>query len=122
MNSNIKIINITRGTDLITRGEMALNFWRRLKGLLFTDSLLCGQGIVIKPCSSIHTIGMSYYIDILFVNAEDIIVKSVVAMKPYRMARCTDSIFVIELPAGTVQRTGTQIGDKVVVLNNESKD
>lgn len=121
MNSNLKIINITRGTDLIERGEIALNFWRRLKGLLFTDSLLRGQGILIKPCSSIHTIGMFYSIDILFVNAEDIIVKSVVMMKPCRLAICTDSIFVIELPAGTVERTGTQIGDKVVVLNDENK-
>lgn len=115
MNSNMKVINTTRNIVLVERGERALTFWRRFKGLLFTKSFVCGQGILIKPCSSIHTIGMSYCIDILFVDGKDRVVKTVVGMKPYGIASCAGSVYVIEVPIGTVKRTGTQIGDKVLV-------
>lgn len=96
---------------------MARSFWARLKGLLLTEALHGGQGLLIKPCNSIHTIGMSYSIDILFVNSQDRVIKVAANIKPYRAVACKHSAYVIEFPAGTLARTGTQIGDKVEILD-----
>lgn len=109
------IINVTRQRTLAEQGKMAINFWSRFKGLLFTNNFSAGQGILIKPCFSIHTIGMSYCIDILFIDSADTIVKMVVGMKPYRFASCAGSAYVIEVPTGTIEGTGTQLGDKILV-------
>lgn len=109
----MRIINVTRGTVLAEQGETARSFWARLKGLLLTETLQGGQGLLIKPCNSIHTIGMSYSIDALFVNSQDIVIKVAANIKPYRAVACTHSAYVIELPAGILAGTGTQIGDKV---------
>ena len=111
----MKVTNITRKNLLVENGELALTFWSRLKGLLFTDDFPKGQGILIKPCSSIHTIGMAYSIDIIFVDEQDMVIKTVVGMKPYRLTSCRGSSYVIEVPMGTVMRTATQCGDKVMV-------
>ena len=111
----MNIINVTRQTRLVEQGKMAIDFWSRLRGLLFTKELPWGQGILIKPCSSIHTIGMAYYIDILFVDANDTIVKIVCGMKPYGLASCRASAYVVEVPTGTLMRTETKCGDKIMV-------
>lgn len=111
----VKVINVTQQMILAEQGRMAVNFWSRFKGLLFTDGFFAGQGILIKPCSSIHTIGMSYCIDVLFVNSTGKIVKIVIGMKPYRLTSCAGSAYVIEVPIGTIVGTGTQLGDQVIV-------
>lgn len=111
----MNIINVTRHTRLAAQGKMALTFWSRLKGLLFTDFFPAGEGILIKPCASIHTIGMSYAIDILFVDEADRVIKTVIGIKPYRFAYCRGSSYVIEVPTGTVLNTGTKLGDEIRV-------
>ena len=111
----MNVINVTRQSLLVEQGEIALCFWSRFKGLLFKSAFSAGQGILIKPCSSIHTIGMSYPIDVLFMDRADRVTKIVVGMKPYGIASCSGSAYVIEVPIGTVLRTGTQVGDQVMV-------
>lgn len=111
----MKIVNVTRETLLAASGVLAYSFWSRLRGLLFTDCLPAGRGLVIKPCSSIHTVGMAYSIDVLFVDHRHIVIRGLAALEPYRMARCPGSAYVIELPAGTLAATGTQVGDKVKI-------
>lgn len=118
----MNIINVTRKTTLVKQGKMALNFWSRFRGLLFTNDFPCGQGILIKPCWSIHTIGMAYCIDILFIDGNDRILKVICGMKPYRFASCRGSAYVVEVPVGTVTHTGTQCGDKVMVGLQEITD
>lgn len=113
----MRIINVTRGTVLAEQGETARSFGARLKGLLMTETLHGGQGLLIKPCNSIHTIGMSYSIDILFVNSRDRVIKVAANIKPYRAVTCMHSAYVVELPAGALARTGTQIGDKVEIVD-----
>lgn len=112
----MNVINVTRNTTVVAQEERAITFWSRFKGLLFTNILSCGQEILIRPCASIHTIGMPYCIDILFIDRADRVVKTVVGLKPYRFAGCAGSAYVIEVPTGTIGGTGTQLGDQVMVL------
>lgn len=105
------IKNATKGTIVAEHVWLADTFWKRLKGLLGTNSLGAGYGLVIKPCNSIHTFGMNYPIDVLFINCNHKIIKIVTAMKKRQMARASGSSYVIELPRGRAKEMACAIGD-----------
>jgi len=100
---------------LASRVRFASGFFSRLKGLLGSDSLPEGEGLMISPCNSIHMFGMTYAIDAVFLDKNDVVVGLVKEIKPGRMssvyfraARC------LELPAGTISNTMTEVGDKLI--------
>lgn len=113
----MRIINATKQTVIADNGKIADTFWLRLKGLLGTKKLPPGQGLVIRPCSSIHTLGMMYSIDVLFINENNIVVKIVRNLPPGSIAASRESVSVIELPAGTSRNTSTDTGDLVSFEN-----
>lgn len=108
--------NQTRGTTLADRCRMARGFWPRLRGLLFTKPLAEGEGLLIDPCQSVHTVMMSYPIDVLFLNKQGRVAHLIDAMAPYRASRFVWSArSVLELPAGTARQTRTTVGDLLLV-------
>jgi uncharacterized membrane protein (UPF0127 family) len=108
------ITNFSRNVVLAASTCIAATFWRRLRGLLGTRQFPEGQALVLKPCGSVHTFGMRYPIDVLFVSKEDRVLKTVDTMAPGRTAFCFGSSYVVELPAGTLAKTGTAAGDIVI--------
>ncbi len=108
------IINYEKNTILAYQEKTADKFFSRLKGLLGTDHISCGDSLIIYPCNSVHTFGMNYPIDVLFVSEQHIILKLVTDMKPGKVSYCPKSDYVIELPAGTVKKTNTELGDFLV--------
>ena len=76
----------------------------RMRGLLGRPPLTQDQGLLILPCSSVHTIGMRYPIDLIFLNREWQIKKFVFTLKPYRMTWATSAYMVVEMMAGTLDR------------------
>jgi uncharacterized membrane protein (UPF0127 family) len=109
----MEIVNVTTGRTLASDARVADDFFARLKGLLGTRSLADGEGLVIRPCDSIHTFGMKYPIDVVFAADGGRILKMIVCLGPGRMAVCRGSRYVVELPAGTLVRTGTMAGDQL---------
>lgn len=109
----MEIINVTTGKSLAREARLADSFFSRLKGLLGTNSLLMGEGLVIRPCNSIHTFGMSYSIDVVFAADGDRVTRAVSCLEPGRMLASRGSRYVVELPAGTIARTGTKPGDQL---------
>ncbi len=109
----MEIVNLTTGRTLAGDARVADGFWSRLKGLLGTRGLADGEGLVIRPCESIHTFGMNYPIDVVFVAAADRVAKTIIGLRPGRMAMCRGSLYVVELPVGTLVRTGTMAGDRL---------
>ena len=90
---------------------IADTFWRRLKGLLGTSSLGAKHGLVIKPCSSVHTFGMAYSIDVLFMVHNDRFMKIVANMPAGRAAMMRGSDYVIELAMGRAELALCGVGD-----------
>ena len=116
MAKRFRFINTTRDTTLADKVKIAANPWLRLKGLLVTKSLSQGEGLSIEPCQSVHTFFMAYPIDILFLDKELRVVYLRNAMPPNRISRHVfKARSVIELPAGTIEGTGTQIGDLLAI-------
>lgn len=116
----VRIRNVTRGVDLAPNGETADNPWRRFLGLMGRRTLPDGYGLVIRPCNSIHMFFMHTPLDVLHCGATtpdgDPVLRILSGIKPWRVGPIVrGGKYVIELPAGTVARTNTQVGDVVTV-------
>lgn len=93
---------------------MARSLWDRARGLLGTRSLAPGEALLIAPCSSIHSFGMCYPFDAIFLDRDGLAIHLMRAMKPNRVSRHLFSArSVLELPAGTIEATATEVGDLI---------
>ena len=112
------VVNLTRGTTLADRTEYARGPWRRLVGLLGRATLASGEGIIFTPCIGLHTIGMRFPIDLVYLRrtmseGPGAVVERLRAdLRPYRIAPARADL-VLELPAGTIATTVTSIGDEL---------
>jgi uncharacterized membrane protein (UPF0127 family) len=82
-------------------------------GLLKHERLEPGEGLWITPCEGIHTVGMKFPIDVLFLNRGHKVVKIRAAMPRWRIAACLWAHSVLELPSGTAAATKTAAGDQL---------
>lgn len=85
----------------------------RKTGLLKHERLENGEGLWIIPCEGVHTAGMKFPIDVLFLNKKRKVVKVRAAMPRWRMALCLWAHSVLELPSGTATATNTAAGDQL---------
>lgn len=108
-----RVRNESNGRVLADRAQVASTFWRRAKGLLGRGSLAEGEGLLLFPCSSVHMMGMRFPLDILFTDREGKVVGLVPGLKPWRVAAARGAYLCIELPAGTLSRTETEVGHTV---------
>ena len=112
----MKATDRTSGKELAQNLAVADSFFTRLKGLLGKKELPHGEGLWIKHCKSIHTFGMRFPIDVVFLDKEYLIVGLAKALKPNRIPHLYSSTSsVIELPAGTIDETRSCIGNEVVI-------
>ena len=112
----VAVWNTSRQVYLATRAEVADSFVRRGIGLIGRADWSRSDGLVIRPCRSIHTFFMRLPIDVVHVGGDGTVCHVVPTLRPWRPGPIVlRSQCVIELPAGTVERTGTQVGDLLVV-------
>lgn len=110
----LRITNHTRHTTLAEACEQARSFVARGRGLMGRTDLAPGAGMLIDPCSSIHTFFMRFPIDVIFINRAHQVVGLHPAMPPGRpYAGARGARAVIELPAGVIAASRTQIGDQL---------
>ena len=115
-----RVINRTRGTVLADRAEAARSWWARGKGLLGRKGLPAGAGLIIDPCSSIHTWFMAFPIDVAFVAADGRVVRTASALRPWRLGPFARKVkYVVELPAGALAQSGTVPDDYLDILPAE---
>ena len=86
---------------------------RRLRGLLGKGDLPSGQGILLRPAWSIHTAFMRFPIDVVFLDADQVVIKIVPRLHPFKTASCRGAREVVELRAGECDRRGLSLGDRV---------
>jgi len=76
----------------------------RMRGLLWHTPLKDDEGLLIQPCSSIHTFGMHYEIDAVFLS-KDLTVKKIFShVKPYRFVMSFGAAMVLEMLAGSAAK------------------
>ena len=108
------IINETRKTSLISQPRVANTFWLRLKGLLGSQPLANGEGLILVGEKSIHTLFMGFSIDVVYVDKNHKVIRTQENMAPYRLGPFVGrSAYVLEMPVGTIAHTATQVGDQL---------
>ena len=111
--ARLTAINLTRGARLTEGGRIADTPATRMTGLLNDRGLAPGDGLWIVPCNSIHSFGMKFIFDAVFLSRDLRVVHLVGEMKPWRISRIVwRAHSVLELPAGVIAHTDTQAGDQ----------
>ncbi|MGM0365584.1 MAG: DUF192 domain-containing protein [Actinomycetota bacterium] len=106
----MKLISRDSG-KILARVLTAETFLKRVFGLAVGKPLDYGQCFLIKGCRSIHTIGMRYSIDAVFLNGEGRVVRVYEGLKPYRVTPFLKKAeSVVEFKAGFVRREGIMEG------------
>jgi uncharacterized protein len=114
--SLVRVVNCRSGAILGDRVALAVGVGSRLRGLLGRSGLSPGEGLWLEPCSSIHMFFMRFAIDVLFVDSGGAVVKRCVEIRPWRVAAGGISArAALELPVGVVERSETQIGDRLAI-------
>ncbi|MGH9483365.1 MAG: DUF192 domain-containing protein [Terriglobales bacterium] len=111
-------LNRTRQVFLASELHIADRFFTRLRGLLSTkrQDFSFGRGLWIHPSKGVHCLGMRYPIDAVYVNADHRIIHIHSDLRPWRLGAIRkDAAGVLELPAGSVARTNTQVGDEIAI-------
>ncbi len=114
--------NETRDSTIADFADVADTSASRCKGLLGRDSLSPGEGLWIIPCEAIHTCGMRFAIDIIYLNRQKRVCKLLKNIKPWRLSMCAFANSVLEVPAGTIEHTGTQKGDQLCFSSRDGVD
>lgn len=116
-------INLTKKTWLATKVRKADNFITRLLGLLKRTNLSPEEALWLMPSKGIHTIGMKFPIDVVFLNKTNRVLKIVPGMAPYRVSGIRlAGRSVLELPKGTIRKSRTEVGDQLEISLAESSE
>ena len=83
----------------------------RMRGLLGRKGLDPDEGMLLESVGPIHTIGMRFTIDVLFLDREMKVLGLSENLKPWRFAWTPGACYVLELSAGRIQATGVKPGD-----------
>lgn len=114
-----RVMNRTRGTTVAEHARWARTFRTRLLGLMGRADLPTGEALIFAPCRGGHTHFMRFPIDLLFVDVTGEgtgrVVKVRERMGPFR-TDLGSSDLLLELPAGTIARTGTGVADELDLL------
>ncbi|CAN5378029.1 DUF192 domain-containing protein [soil metagenome] len=95
--------------------RIADGFVDRAVGLLGRRSLDEAHGLLLHPCSSIHTAFMRMPIDVLFLDEQSRVL-SVATLRPWRVRWVPKAVGVVELAAGVAARHGVTRGVRLDVL------
>lgn len=116
--NRVYVYNRTREAFIATEASVADSYVRRLVGLLGKTKRWAkvGTGLWIVPSRGVHTIGMMFPIDLVFLSKEKEVVHVEEYVRPFRISKVSlKASSVLELPPHTIYRTGTRVGDQVEI-------
>jgi uncharacterized membrane protein (UPF0127 family) len=116
------VYNKSKETFLSFRVRVADSFLSRMIGLLGKRSLKPDGGVWIAPANSIHTVGMLFSFDLVMIDKDFRVVNVKELVRPFRIVLPKlRAESVLELPAHTVYRSRTEIGDQLIIDRYEMK-
>lgn len=115
---SVCVYNKTRETFVATEAAVADDYFRRLIGLLGKTRSWAklGRGLWIVPSRGVHSIGMLFPIDLMFLSKDKKVVHVEEHFRPFRVSRVSlRTASVLELPTHTIYRSGTRVGDALEI-------
>jgi len=116
----VRVSNRTKQTLLGDRIRLADRGLMQIVGLLGETGLEPGDGLLIVPSEGVHTWFMRFPIDVLVLDRLDRVIGLRENMKPFRVTKIySQGVCVVELPAGTIAATRTEVGDELEILGSK---
>ncbi len=112
-----RVVNQTRDTCLAANIEVADSDGKRTKGLLGRKSLPPQGGLWIVPCEAVHSFGMQFPIDLVYLDRAYRVKKVRANLRPWKISACFTAHSVLELPVGAIEQSRTQPGDRLEFLS-----
>jgi len=119
-----RAFNQTRQASLADDLRIADTYWTRLRGLIGSSAAQFGhgQGLWIVPCRGVHTLGMGFPIDVIYLDADNTVVHLENDLHPWRFAPVRwNAKTVLEVPPTTIRHTGTSLGDQIEIHRASSR-
>lgn len=101
------------GRVVCRRCEPADTVWTRFRGLQMRRALAPGEGLLLRPAGSIHTLFMRFAIDVVFLDRDLRVLEVRAGLRPWRMASVRGAKVVLELPAGAAEAAGIRAGSRL---------
>jgi uncharacterized membrane protein (UPF0127 family) len=114
--------NQTRQRFLATHVSVAQTHWTRLRGLLGTpkDDFRNGCGLWIRPCRGVHTLAMTFPLDVIYLDRDGTVVHLESNLQPWRFSPIRlQAASVLELPVNVIAETETALGDRIEIIFKE---
>jgi uncharacterized membrane protein (UPF0127 family) len=108
----LRVVNSTRGTLVGESIRVAETGLTRIVGLLGERELPPGDGLLIVPSQGVHTLGMQFAIDVIFLDGQWNVIAIKRSLRPFRMTGVYwKAAAVLELRSGSVDSSSTSVGD-----------
>jgi len=115
--------NITRQSFISLGVAIADSPLTRLRGLLGKMRMRSDEALWVVPSRGIHTIGLMFAIDVLYLDAKLGVIEAIESLAPLRVApirlQCAS---ILELPARSIADSGTKIGDELLICSPEEME
>jgi len=114
------VYNKTRETFIATEAAVADSYLSRLVGLLGKTKRWAqlGKGLWIVPSRGVHTIGMLFPIDLIFLSKQKEVVHLEEHVRPFRISKVSlKALSVLELPPHTIYHSRTEVGDQLEITH-----
>jgi hypothetical protein len=109
----VSLMNERTRQPVATSVEIAATRTSRRRGLLGRDRLDEASAMLLAPCTAVHTVGMRFAIDVVFVDRQGYAVKVVRNLRPWRIALAAGGRAVIEMAAGSLRWGQVLLGDRL---------
>src|SRR5437762_7512912 len=109
------LVNATKKTVVSDDCHFANTVLKRMVGLLNRGQFDKGEGLLLDRCYGIHTVGMRFPIDVLFLDKNLCVIRAVKSLPPCRTCVVKHAVYVLELPTGTIQRSQTEAGHQIQI-------
>jgi uncharacterized protein len=111
----IRIVN-GAGETVVERCLVADKPWTRMRGLLGRRTLPAGEGILLRPASSIHMFFMAFAIDVVWLDRDLEVLGVTSELGPWRTSCRRGAHAALELAAGECERRGLRPGDRLQLV------
>lgn len=116
----LRIFHSATGRCVAERVVLANTALTRLRGLLGRRGLAPGEALWLRPCNGVHTLGMLFAIDVIFLDQELRIVRLVENLRPFRVTLPQPQArSVLEMAAHSAARLQLKAGDQLRAARTE---
>lgn len=114
----MRVFNKTKNQIVAENARVTKNIFERVIGLLFKREFDSIDALVIHPCSAVHSIGMQFSFDAVYLHKDLVVLKTFENVKPNKVLPYSlKTAYVLEVPKGTISTANIEKGDILEIID-----